>query len=55
MFEVGMKEDEEGVVKMPGVGSSSVRALLEWVYLGKCNPLNMLFCTACMHVRLCST
>jgi len=42
-------------VKMPGVGSSSVRALLEWVYLGKCNSLNMLFCTACMHVRLCST
>ena len=59
MFEVGMKEDEEGVVKMPGVGSSTVRALLEWVYLGKCNSLNMLFCTACrgacMHVRLRST
>ena len=36
MFESGMKEDEEGVVRMAGVGSSAVKGLLEWVYLGGC-------------------
>jgi len=35
MFESGMREDEEGVVRMAGVGISAVKALLEWVYLGE--------------------
>jgi hypothetical protein len=43
MFESGMKEDEEGVVRMPGVGISAVKALLEWVYLGECLGVDMLF------------
>ena len=36
MFEIGMKEDVEGVVRMRGVGACAVKGLLEWVYLGEC-------------------
>jgi hypothetical protein len=36
MFEIGMKEEVEGVVRMRGVGASAVKGLLEWVYLGEC-------------------
>jgi hypothetical protein len=35
MFESGLREDREGVARMPGVKSSAVKGLLEWVYLGE--------------------
>ena len=43
MFESGMREDEEGVVRMAGVGISAVKALLEWLYLGERLVVEMLF------------
>ena len=55
MFESGMKEDEEGVVRMPGVGISAVKALLEWVYLGECLGVDMLLrvCFVCLDIAAC--
>lgn len=35
MFSCGMKEEEQGLVRMRGVGASAVKALLEFVYLGR--------------------
>jgi hypothetical protein len=35
MFQKGMKEEEEGVVRMRGVGACAVKGLLEWAYLGE--------------------
>lgn len=38
MFSSGMKEEEEGLVRMRGVDASAVKALLEFVYLGNLSP-----------------
>jgi hypothetical protein len=36
MFNSGMIEEKEGIVRMPpGISVASVRAFLEWVYLGQ--------------------
>ena len=36
MFESGMSEDQEGVVRVPAwVGLGTLRGLLEWIYLGE--------------------
>lgn len=35
MFESGMIEETEGVVRVPGAKVSALTALLEWVYLGE--------------------
>jgi hypothetical protein len=38
MFSSGMKEEEQGLVRMRGVDASAVKALLEFVYLGNSSP-----------------
>jgi hypothetical protein len=35
MFSADMKENNTGIVRMPGVGAAAVQGLLEWIYLGK--------------------
>ena len=35
MFEIGMVEDQNGIVRVPGwVGLGTLKGLLEWIYLG---------------------
>ena len=53
MFESGMREDEEGVVRMAGVGISAVKALLEWVYLGERLVVDMPFRVSLFFYRYC--
>ena len=51
MFNVGMQEEKTGVVRMRGVCAASVKALLEWVYIGELamiNPQFMVFRCALM-------